>query len=70
MRGYRMIQCNTGPRPRQPRREEFGRPGEPASARVPRAQRPWNSAGRFSTNAAMPSFWSAVANAAWNSRRS
>ena len=26
--------------------------------------------GRFSTKAAMPSFWSAVPNSAWNSRRS
>src|SRR5262249_47374039 len=29
-----------------------------------------NCAGRFSTNAAMPSFWSSVANSAWNTRRS
>ena len=29
-----------------------------------------NFAGRFSTNAAMPSFWSSVANSAWNTRRS
>jgi hypothetical protein len=29
-----------------------------------------NRAGRFSVNAAMPSFWSSVANRAWNTRRS
>ena len=29
-----------------------------------------NFAGRFSTKAAMPSFWSSVANRAWNNRRS
>ena len=29
-----------------------------------------NFAGRFSTKAAMPSFWSSVANSAWNTRRS
>ena len=29
-----------------------------------------NLAGRFSTKAAMPSFWSSVANSAWNTRRS
>src|SRR5882762_9563017 len=31
---------------------------------------PVNFAGRFSTNAAMPSFWSSKANSEWNSRRS
>ncbi len=33
-------------------------------------QRFWKSGFRFSTKAAMPSFWSAVANMAWNTRRS
>ena len=34
------------------------------------AQRCLKSGGRFSRNAAMPSFWSAVANSEWNTRRS
>ena len=31
---------------------------------------PVNTPGRFSTKAAMPSFWSAEPNSEWNSRRS
>src|SRR3954452_1613614 len=33
-------------------------------------QRPFQFPGRFSTNAAMPSFWSSVPNSPWNRRRS
>src|SRR5690606_14517232 len=42
-------------------------PGAPCARRIYLC---WNAGGRFSTNAAMPSFWSAVENSEWNTRRS